>query len=184
VTPVGAPTDLYDAAVTLLAAASEAVEDTPGGAITYQAIWPGAPSYDCVPALFVHAGGLAVADTYPLQPPLQPMQRIVDGGLVELLELRITVLRCVPVIDQAQQSIVLPSPALINASSQEVFADLWAIWNHLKNLHRAGLLFQSPSGRREFAFDPVIPIRTSGGAGGWEIPVRFQLPGYNEDLTS
>jgi uncharacterized protein (DUF1501 family) len=175
----GAATDLWDCAAELLAAAAIALEtEAPAGPIDYQAIWPGLPSYDCVPALYVHVGGPAIADTYPLQPPLQPMQRIVTSGEVNIVQLTITVLRCVPVIEQESQSILLPSPALINQSAHDVLGDLWAIWNYLKNQHRLGNLYQTPSGRREFAFDPAQPVRTSGGAGGWEIPIRVQLGGY------
>jgi hypothetical protein len=169
---------LYDASVELLQAAAAAVATTPGGPIDFQAIWPGLPAYDCVPALFVHAGGPSVGDTYPLQPPLQPMQRIVTSGLVLLIQLTITVLRCVPVIEQEQQSVLLPNPGLISQAAYETMSDVWAIWNVLIDMHRDGSLFQTPSGRREFILDPAVPVRTSGGAGGWEIPVRVQLGGY------
>lgn len=175
------PGDLYAAAEELLAAAGQALLASPGGGIpvTSQAIWPGLPSYDCIPALYVHAGGTSFADTYPLQPPLQPWQRMVTSGEVNLLVLTITVLRCVPVLEQTQQSVLFPSATDISASAEIVYGDLWAIWNYLKNQHRAGVLFQTPSGRREFNFLPAVPVRTSGGAGGWEIPVSVQLPGYS-----
>lgn len=172
------PDDLYDAAQQLLDAAAVAVATARGGAIDLQAIWPGLPSYDCVPALYVHAGGTSIGDTLPLQPALQPMQRMVTTGEVNLLQLTITVLRCVPVIEEEQASILLPDPVAISAAAAECYADLWAIWNHLKNEHRAGHLFQRPSGRREFVFDPAVPVRTSGGAGGWEIPIRVELGGF------
>lgn len=172
------PGDLFAAAQELLAAAAAALVEAPAGSIAYQAIWPGLPSYDCAPALFVHAGGTSFADTYPLQPPLQPMQQMVTTGEVNLLALTITVIRCVPVIEQEQQSVLLPSPQIITDAAEDIYGDLWAIWNYLKNQHRAGLLFQRPSGRREFRFDPAVPVRTSGGVGGWEIPVRVELSGY------
>lgn len=176
------PEDLYAAAETLLSAAGEALVTAPAGGIniTNQAIWPGLPSFDCVPALYVHAGGPAFADTFPLSPPLQPMQQIATTGEVNLVTMTITVLRCVPVIDQSQQSTLLPSAAAISQAASDVYGDVWAIWNHLKNLHRAGTLFQTPSGRREFRFLPAFPVLTSGGAGGWQIPVSFELSGYSE----
>ena len=181
---VAAADDLYDAAVTLLAAASDALaQEAPGGPIALEAIWLGRPSYDCVPMLAVHCGGAAVGDTYPLQPPLQPMQRQAYGDMVDLVSLTITVLRCVPTISQNQQGQLLPNPTAISASAKEGYGDLWAIWNHLKNEHRAGVLFQTPSGRREFIFDPAVPVLTSGGAGGWEIPIRVQLGGYNRPAS-
>lgn len=190
-TPVG-PGDLYAAAQELLAACVVALEDSPGGPImdASTAIWPGLPSYDCVPALYVHAGGPSVADTYPLQPPLQPAQRMVTTGMVLLAQFTITVLRCVPVLEQDGQTIALPSPAELGAAAEEVYGDLWAIWNYLIFAHRPvsqgglGTLFQTPSGRREFQFDPAIPVPTSGGAGGWEVPVRVQLGGYTPVVSS
>lgn len=176
------PNDLYLLAEELLTNAAAALQDAPAGPIDARAtaVWPGLPSYDCLPALYVHVGGASVGDTYPLQPPLQPMQRIRYGDMVELVQLTITVLRCVPVIEGTGQTLLLPLPADINAAAQEVLGDLWAIWNYLKNAYRAGTLFASESNRREFAFDPAIPVRTSGGAGGWEIPVRVQLGGYSQ----
>lgn len=172
------PADLYAAAEELLAAASDGVDTSPGGHINYQAISPGLPPFDCPPALYVHAGGASIGDTLPLAPPLQPMQRIVTTGEVNLIAFTITVIRCVPVPTQGTQTVKLPSPAAISAAAELMYGDLWAIWNHLKNEHRDGNLFQTPSGRREFILLPAVPVRTSGGAGGWEIPIGVQLGGY------
>jgi hypothetical protein len=177
------PSDLFDAAQELLSACAEALTTTSGGGIAIQIISPGLPSFDCAPALYVHAGGPSVGGTYPLQPPLQPMQRMVYQ-MVDLVQYTVTVIRCIPVIGQTQQSIALPQAAAITAASEPIYEDVWAIWNHCKNLHRAGLLFQSASGRREFEFQPAIPLRTSGGVAGWEIPMTVQLGGYNEVLGS
>jgi hypothetical protein len=174
---------LYDAAWELLQAASLAVAGSPGGPIKNQAVWPGAPSYDCVPALYVHAGNAQVGDTYPLQPPLQPMQRVRSTGQVELVSFTITVLRCVPVLRGAGQTLALPVMAAINKSASETYGDLWAVWNGLIAQYRDGTLFASPSHRREFMLDPAIPVRTSGAAGGWEIGVRVQIPGYSSSWT-
>lgn len=175
---IGTPGGLYAAAQELLGAAAAGLALSPGGAISYQAIWPGLPAFDCAPALFVHAGGPSVGDTYPLQPPLQPMQRIVDTGQVNLVLLTITVLRCVPVLTQSQQSVLLPQPAALNASAEETMGDVWTLWNYLYEQHRSGALFSSPSRRREFSLDPAVAVRTSGGVGGWEMGVRFQLDGF------
>lgn len=177
--PVAAADDLFQAAVELRDACIDALtNEAPGGPITPVAIWAGPPSWDCVPAMYIHAGLGQVANTYPLQPPLQPMQRIATTGQVDLVTFTITVLRCMPMIEQRGQIAILPPVADIEAASKEIYGDLWAIWNHLKNEHRDGNLFQTPSGRREFQFDPAQAIQSSGGAGGWEIPVSVQLGGY------
>lgn len=174
------PGDLFAAAQALLTASAAGVATSPGGPIDYQAIWPGLPAFDCAPAIHVHTGGASFADTYPLQPPLQPMQQIAMNGEVNLIVFTVTVLRCVPTVTQGQSSVLLPQVAAITESARITMGDLWAVWNHLKNQHRAGLLFQTPSGRREFRFLPAVPLRTSGGVGGWEIQVAVELSGYSE----
>jgi len=174
----GSAGDLYAAAETLLAAAAAALEDAPAGPIDRKLISQSAPVFDCAPQLSVHAGGPSVADTYPLQPPLQPMQRIVTAGQVNLVVMTITVTRCVQTLEQEGQSVILPSPESLSNDAETCYGDLWAIWNHLVKEHREGNLFQTPSGRREFALEPAQPLNNGGGVGGWEIPVRFQLPGY------
>ena len=66
-----------------------------------------------------------------------------------------------------------------SAAAAICYADLWGVWNYLKNQFRAGLLFSSQSNRREFQFDPAIPVQSQGGVAGWSIPIRIQLGGYN-----
>lgn len=174
------PGDLYAAAQALLAAAVTGVEQNTLAAVpSYQAIWLGLPSFDCPEAIHVYCGGSAFGDTYPLQPPLQPMERIVTTGLVPLVQMTICVTRCVPVPQGTTgQSQRLPTPASISAAAAIGYADLWAVWHELIQQHRNGTLFQSPSKRTEFILDPAFPVKTSGGVGGWDIPVRFHLPGY------
>ncbi len=180
----GSSGDLYAAAAELLAAAEVALTDTPAGCPAYRAIWPGRPTFDCCPAVFVHVGGADVGGTLPLVPSLQPMQRMVTTGLVELVALTVTVIRCVPVIEQQGQLAVLPEVPDIQAAAATIHADLWAIWNYFVHAHRDGILFQYPSGRREFILDPAVAIVTSGGAGGWQIPVRVQLAGYRPGVLA
>jgi hypothetical protein len=176
----GAAGDLYAAAVELLEAAATALETlAPAGPITRKLVSQSAPVFDCAPQLSVHMGGPSVADTYPLQPPLQPMQRSVTTGFVDLVLMTITVTRCVVVIGQDAQSLILPSPVELSQNAEDCYGDLWAIWNYLFQQHRLGNLFQTPSGRREFTLEPANALNNGGGVGGYEIPVRFQLPGFS-----
>lgn len=172
--------DLWAAAVELIDAAADCLAtDSINGAPAYQAIWQGLPPFDFAPSLHVHAGGPSVADTYPLQPPLQPWQRTVTTGYVSLVMLTITIVREVPVpIQTGGQTVTMPFPQDVNATTEICYADLWSIWNGLIRKHREGTLFASPSGRREFRLEAAVSLKTSGGFGGWEIPVSFNLPGY------
>lgn len=178
------PLDLYGAAERLLSLTANAVATTPGGPIDYQAIVQGLPVFDCPPAIYVSAGAVQIADTSPLGPTLQPMQRIVQTGVLDLPVFTITVIRCVEaVILHEGQSLILPSAAAVSSDAYVCYADVWAVWNALIHAHRDGTLFQSPSRRREFAVDQAIPVRTEGGAGGWLLQVRFQLDGYDPEVA-
>lgn len=170
--------DLFKTAEEFLAACAKALEDAPAGTILNQAIWQGPPAFDCAPALYVHAGGPSIADTYPLQPPLQPAQRIAETGIVNMVAFTATVLRCIPVLEGDGQTILLPARSEITASSADIYGDLWAIWNFLVYQHRNGNLWQTQSRRRELILDPAIPLRNSGGVGGWQLQIRVQIGGY------
>jgi hypothetical protein len=168
------PSDLYDAAVDLLTAAVEAVATTAAGAQPRQLISPGLPVIDCE-QISVHVGAAALANTAPLQPPLQPMVREGANRAVRLVQFTITPARCVPVIGNVGQK--FPSPASISASALAIDSDLWAIWNHLAYLKRNGLLFP-PAKTRAMSFDPAVPLNTAGGFGGFQVQVTLEMPGY------
>lgn len=173
--------DLFLVAQTLLTACEQILAaDSPGGPVAFSAVWQGLPSFDCEQdSLYVDLGGPAVGNTYPLQPPLEELQRIVTTGQVNIITFHITVLRCISVLENDGQTLMLPSAAQITEDSRICYGDLWALWNGLKNRHRLGTLFQTLSGRREFGFDPAAAVRTSGGVGGWLIQIRVEVPGYS-----
>lgn len=165
--------DLFSAATELLAACEAAIATAPGGAIARAFVSPGLPALDCCPQLTVHAGGPGEADTQPLTTPLQPGHRVSQTALVNLIQFTITVVRCSP-------SEAIPPAAALQASAEETFGDLWALWNVLKQEHRAGNLFDAEAGpgSRELFFDPAIPLNPQGGCAGWLVPLRVSLGGY------
>jgi hypothetical protein len=172
--------DLYAACVALLAVAEDAAASTPGGPIGRVFVSPGPPAWDCPPQLTVHAGGPVIGDTLPLSPNLQPFHRV--GGpaaFVNLVALTITVIRCVPAMGEG---LSFPAPAEIEAAAVETLADVWAIWNYIINRKRQGALFADDKGNprsRELVLDPAVPLNIQGGAAGWQIQVRVELPGYD-----
>jgi len=175
------PTDLYVAAQDLLTAASDACDTVPdagttkGGHIVRQYVSPGLPPWDGCPQLTVHVGSAVLGDTAPLQPPLQPGVREGANRAVRLVAFTVTVLRCVPVIGNVGPK--TPSPQTISDAAQVIDSDLWAIWNHLAALKRAGLLFP-PDKTRVMFFDPAVAVNTSGGTGGWQLQFRVEMPSY------
>lgn len=167
-----AATDLYDMCAEYLDACNEALVDTPGGAIDRAFVSPGPPAWDCCPQLTVHAGGPAVGDTMPLQPPLQPGERL-EVGIVTLVAMTATILRCTPTVEEGGD---LPSAHGLDVSAAETLADVWAIWNHIATLKRAGTLWAPKT--REVFFDPAVSLNSAGGCAGWQLQIRVFLPGY------
>lgn len=172
----GTSDDLYDAAAEWLTACSDALAATFGGSIERVYVTDGLPSFDCPPELTVHAGGVVVGDTAPLQPPLSIYQRITITGAIPLATFTCSVIRCNAVLDDEGDP---PPTADIERVARETMADLWAIWNTTRALHRKNLLFASPSGDRFVEMGAPVPIPPQGGASGWQIPVTIELAGYD-----
>lgn len=175
-----AATDLFDLCKEYLDACSEAVTQAPGGPIDRAYVSPGPPSWDCCPQLTVHAGGPAEGDTAPLSPPLQAGHRPAVG-IVNLVTMTATVLRCVPTLEEGDGFIRWPDPAAIEAAASDTCADVWTIWNHLLTKKRAGTIFVGTDGdpdQREMFLDPAVALNASGGCAGWQLQIRVQLGGY------
>lgn len=170
------PTDLYDLADEYLTACHAALELTAAGAPARYYVSPGPPVFDCPEQLTVHAGGSVVADTFPLQPSLSPGHRVQAYGQVNIVPLTATIIRCTPTIDDNGN---LPTPAELDAVSRTICADLWGIWQYVKNKVHDGTLFATTHSAREFFFDPAVPLVQQGMASGWQITVRVQLDGYS-----
>lgn len=167
------PGDLFALANEYLEACHTGLQDTAAGPPARYFISPGPPAWDCCPQLSVHVGGPMLADTFPLQPMLAPGHRVQTQGAVNLIALTATIIRCVPMVDDAGN---LPQPAALDAASEIMCADLWAIWQFVKNGKRNGSLFQP--NEREMFFDPAAAMNQQGGCGGWQITIRVQLDGY------
>lgn len=172
---VGAgPSDLYDAAADLLAVCADAVASAPGGPIPRMYVSPGPPPWDCV-QLTVHSGGMQLADTAPLQPPLQPGVREGANRAVRLVQYTVTVIRCLPVIGNVGPKV--PSATAIAQAAQITMSDCWAIWNTVAAAKRDGTLFP-PAKTRTMFFDPALALSAEGGMTGWQLGFRVELPGY------
>lgn len=174
-----AANDLYLLCREYLDACEAAVALSPGGAIGRAFVSPGPPAWDCCPQLTVHAGGPAEGDTAPLSPPLQAGHR-PEVGIVNLIAMTATVIRCVPGLQDGSD--LLPSPEDIEAAAVATLGDVWTIWNHLLTLKRDGSIFAGPYDgdphQREMFLDPAVALNTAGGCAGWQLQIRVQLGGY------
>jgi hypothetical protein len=169
-------TALQDAAKEYLAAVQAALATTDNPILGRAFVSPGVPSWDCG-QVAVYVGSAVESDTAPLMPPLQPMRRVDMGRQLNLVTLTAVVIRCcVPVPTGEGSNLLFPSAAAMQEVSDQTNIDLWAIWNVLGQMKRAGSLF--PPRRREFQWDPAVPTAIAGGCAGWQVQCRVELGGY------
>ena len=166
--------DAYDAAAEYLALCQQALATTPAGALGRAYVSPGVPVWDC-DQVTVHVGGPVIADTQPTSPAMAPGLRITYVDVLNVVNLTATVLRCIPILDEEGAP---PPAAELDAAARVVDADLWAIWNHLRHYKATGALF--PPTQRELFIDAAASI-AAGGVGGWQIPIRVTLYGYDPE---
>src|SRR5688572_8648866 len=115
------PTDLHALAVELLTASAAALDTIPvyeaslGGAPLRQVIAPGTVVLDCCDQLAVNVGTINEGASEL-------------GGNINNITLIVTISRCVPVPDSSGNP---PSVEDQTASSAQINADKWALWNYL-----------------------------------------------------
>lgn len=166
--------DLWTLADQYLAACYFALQDTPAGPPGRYYVSPGPPPLDCE-QLTVYVAGPNEADTFPLTPVLAPGHRIQNQGMVNLVTLVAQILRCIPIIHEDGE---FPSVAEMNTASYQQCADMWAIWNHVRQRVNTKTLFTTISDQTEVFLDPAFTVQPQGGFGGWNIQVRVALQGY------
>ncbi len=168
---------LYAYAVEYLEACNQALATTVGGAIDRAYVTPGLPVIDCCPMLAVDVRSLFAEQTAPTGPPPVLGHRGVRTPAMWLVALVATVARCTPTV---QQEGVLPNADEMEASAREIDEDVWAIWNMLLQLKRAGELFGGAC--RSMYLDPPTSFN-SGGCAGWFFQIRVPVDGYRPSIT-
>lgn len=178
-------TDLLGLAEELLEASAAALDTIPGfdadldGAPERMYVSPGEPAADCCDPgqLTVHTQLVSEAFTEP--GGLDVGRRVVRSR-INHVGLIVTVFRCVPVGEQSRSGVTPPTVEALEGASAQIYADAWALWNHLANRIRAGLLFSRCGSA---AFEGVRVLLPSGGCGGVVASFRVSLDGYEEDLV-
>lgn len=177
------PGDLWALADELLDVATEALDTIPAnfpspayldeleGAPVRRFVSPGAPLPDCS-QLCVHVNNITdrfARTAEPAAPKLNVPSLIV------------TLLRCVHAGSGEGDKWKPPTPAQQNADSQQLYADGWALWNHIYNLIRhEPRLFLETCSRADFV--SMQSIAPEAGLAGWQLAFLVQLNGYDEDL--
>jgi hypothetical protein len=174
--------DLHGLAVELLDAAMFALDTLPAmdatlkGAPERRYVSPGTPALDCCDQLTVHIASLEEAPTEPLG---LGAGRRASLGRVNHAVLTLTLTRCVPTGTHGKTTYTPPTDLELNAAAEQIDADGWALWNHLYNRIRAGLLFSLCDGVFWLGARSLGP---EGGCAGWVFGFRVVLDGYEETL--
>lgn len=167
------PGDLNTLAQTFLTACIGALDTIPiaipplDGAPSRAFVAPGLPAADCCPQLTVHAQSLG--EFYSSAPPPKASDARINGVL-----LIATLFRCVPTLTESGDP---PSMNAQIAAGLQLDADGWALFNHLYEQVRTGVLFEKCKPVVWEGFNALVP---SGACGGWTVAVRVNLDGYVE----
>lgn len=170
------PGDLYLLAEEFLSACEDALNTIPiaipglDGAPARSYVAPGRPAADCCPQLTVHTQGILEEQLGAVVPGRSYMTSRLNQ-----VTLAMTLFRCAPTEK------VMPEVAELVAASTQVNADAWALWNHLFNMVKNGLLFSTCG---EVHWNPMSAIQPEGSCVGWYWPVEVALDGYEETATS
>jgi hypothetical protein len=174
---VAGPTDLYDLAAALLAAASSSLDEILPPLVQApdrRFVSYGVPSDDCCEQLVVYVNPIAELGTGLSQGPNQQGKRHARAWLNQALFV-VQIGRCVPVVEVVGGKPVLPELAAIDAAAQQHLADGWALWNGIHNRVAAGDIFGSCD---NIVFDPLNERSPSGGCAGWLMNIRAVVFGY------
>jgi len=181
------PADLFNLADELLSFAAEALDTIPtftgledlDGAPVRQVVTVGLPVDDC-DQLSVYVPVIGEAGTTPggLGAAARPR-----AGRLDHTSLNIRIIRCCMPIGAESSSGDYSSPTVqqLSAAGQQIYADGWALWNHLHNVKASGHFLTLCD---EMFFDGIVPVTPSGACGGWVMFTRAQLDGYTEMLGS
>ena len=174
------PTDLWAAADELLIASAASLDTIP----VYDPTLLGAPdrrfvdfgltALDCCDQLTVLVNQVLSGALAPggLQAGRQTYMRLNHVYFV------VTSTRCVP---SPADDGTPPPVADMEASSRQLNADGWALWQHLYSLWTSGNLFTFCD---ELFWDSMRPIGPSGGCDGWVLQIHVELDGYPEVIAT
>lgn len=171
---MASPLDLNSACEELLNAAADSLDTIPTfwadlvGAPERRFVAFGPPVLDCCDQLTVYVPQVLDA---PLSPGGLSAGRKV-AAKINHVYLVVTVSRCYPQPDAKGNP---PSVADIEAASDQLNADGWALWNHLYCLWTADELFTFCD---EVFWDSLRPLGPQGGCAGWNLGIHMSLDGY------
>lgn len=104
----------------------------------------------------------------------QGIQRETNAGVnsINWVTATIMVARCIPSPPKGKAA---PTAAALSRNARQTNADMWVIWNAVKQARRLGTLSALCS---TLYLGNTIPLNPGGSYGGWQLPVTAQIEGY------
>lgn len=148
------------------------------GAPARQYIAAGAPAIDCEQVV-VWMPRIDETDTAPDGNQLAVGLR-GQMGRVNFPAYILMVVRCVPALPKQGKGFA-PDVATLSAAAAQTNADAWACWCGINTARKEGRFNDLCSA---VAVGGATAMQTSGGFGGWQLPIFVQLDGYQVPLGS
>ncbi len=184
------PDDLHQIALDLLTACAASLDEIPTllpgeglvGAPTRQIIYPGEPVWDCCEQLVVHSPGIGDEFTRPASPAPVSGFKHKHGAWIPLVNLTVTIGRCVPQgeVKMKAKQYIPPTAIALTDAARQINADGWALYNGIKNRLYQGILSELCSSWKWQGVNSATP---AGGCAGWTINFQAQLDGYGATDT-
>lgn len=176
--------DAHDAAEAFLDVAVLALDTLPDEDVTL----------DGAPARRYVAAGTPVVDCDQVvvwMPTIDEVDTAPDGnqlavglrgqmGRVNLPSYTLMVVRCVPALPKQGRS-TAPAVEVLSAAAKQTNADAWVCWCGINTARKQGRFNDLCS---SVAVGRATAMQTSGGLGGWQLPIYVQLDGYQVPLGS
>ena len=182
------PGDLFEAQEELLDAAVAALDylETVGllGAPTRRGVVPpGELVIDC-DQVVVLAGPVGEIPTRPTNTAAAGGTKHRVYGRLTGVTLNVAVSRCcIPIGKTNGATYTPPTMAELQAASEQINADGWALWNGIFT-RLVAEDFEFLTKCNSITWETMTPLGPRGACAGWLVTLRAQLPGYMEPLGS
>ena len=182
------PGDLFEAQEELLDAAVASLDYLEGfgllGAPARRGIVPpGELVIDC-DQVVVLSGSVGEIPTRPTGGGTAPGQKHRIYGRITGVTLNVAVSRCcIPIGTTNGQKYSPPTMAELQAASEQLNADGWALWNGIFS-RLVAQDFEFFTKCNQVAWEAMTPLGPRGACAGWLVTLRAQLPGYLEPIGS
>lgn len=165
------PTRLFTLASSVLAVLVDGYASAGDSLPGHQAVVPGLPAWDCA-GVYVQVVRVYGTEGNVASEVAQPLEAH-PGHSLRGMQLDVSILRCVPTVDETAGEVVLPSKVAEESAALRILTDAQRMTNVLVRAQAAGEL----PGCSALVIDQWVSIGPSGGLGGGTLSLRVAVGG-------